>query len=108
MRSSLLEVRESVAALRAALLSFSPESIDSHLPALQCAGVILENLRTGSFSRTELVALSRELNGVAKLTSNGLVVCRGLLQTLRPGNASYHADGELSEAPAASTILMRG
>lgn len=116
MRSKLPSVRETVAALRTALLSPSVEGITACVPALQEAALDLERLRAetldkqspDSGTRRELDALARELRGAGKLIAQGMAFTQGMARVLAPATADYRPDGEPVVAKTASTLLIRG
>lgn len=114
MRSSIPRVRQTVAALRAALLAppadHSPERLASQVPALQDAALELERLRHDPAApavRAELEALARELHGVARLIAQGLELTRGMARLLAPA-AGYGQDGEPAPLNPPGTVLVRG
>src|SRR5580698_3240159 len=100
MRSSLHNLRQTVAALRTALLGSSIEAMDAQMPALQHAAATLESLQAEALrpklltsnllkpslvnpsllnidpleseSRRELEAVSRDLRASAALIAQGL------------------------------------
>ena len=115
MRSSLHNVRQTVAALRAALLVSSIEAMDAQMPALQQAGATLQSLRPvllkegplESESRRELEALARELRASGALIAQGLAVTQGLARLLAPA-AGYRQDGEPAPLKTGGTLEVRG
>jgi hypothetical protein len=113
MRSSIHNVRETVAALRVALLQPSIEGIELQLPALQDAALTLERLKTDplrseSEFRQQLEALARDLRGSRRLAARGLEMTQGIARLLTPVTAGYRPDGEPIPAKLAGTILIRG
>jgi hypothetical protein len=121
MRSRLLNVRQAVAALRAALLVSSIEAMDAQMPALQQAAATLEALRSESprpeslrnespeFElRREIEALARELRGSEKLIAQGLALTQGMAGLLAAATAGYRHDGEPAALRPSGTLLVRG
>lgn len=115
MRSNVLKVRDTVAALRAALLlppgEGAPETLDTQMPSLHLAALSLEQLPRDTpdpETRRELTNLSRDLRACLRLIAQGLDVSQGMLRLLTPPSASYQSDGEPVPPPSGGTLLIRG
>jgi hypothetical protein len=136
MRSSLHNLRQTVAALRAALLVSSIEAMDAQMPALQHAAATLESLQSEALrrsegpqseaprpeelkpnlmnkdpleseSRRELEAVSKDLRASAALIAQGLAITQGMARLLAPA-AGYRHDGEPAPLNTAGTLEIRG
>lgn len=111
MRSSIHNLREQAAALRAALLAPSVEDLAAQLPELQEAAVTLERLKSESIapeSRGELEALARELRTAGRLIAQGLAFQRGWARLLASATSAYRPDGEPVPLPVAGSLSVRG
>jgi hypothetical protein len=121
MRSKLHSVRETVAALRAALLAPSTEALYAQMPALQQAVATLGSLQAESSQteslqvrspesapRQELEAVARELSASGKLIAQGLALTQGMARLLAPVTGGYRQDGEPAPLQPAGTLLVRG
>jgi hypothetical protein len=115
MRSSLLRVRQTAAALRAALLNPSAESLQAQMPALHLAVQTLEELSGGAPGTEskrelsgELAAMKRELCACTKLIAQGLMFTQGMVRLLSPASSGYQQDGEPVPPPAGATVVVRG
>jgi hypothetical protein len=111
MHANIHSIRKQTAALRAALLAPSIEAFESHLPALQEAGLTLQRLQThllDSPLRPELEALAKELRSTGMLIEHGLAFQQGLARLLASATSGYRPDGEPVSLRAAGNISVRG
>lgn len=114
MRSNIPRVRETVAAVRAALLAppdqGAAERLASQGPELQEAALELERLRNhppGAEARPELEALARELRTIERLIAQGLDLTRDMARLLAP-STGYREDGEPAPLHPSGSLLIRG
>jgi hypothetical protein len=116
MRSSISAVRGHIAALRAALLSRSPEPIEECLPrlveAVGCLSQMERQLRAECAldpeSLKELKALKRDLRAVGKLIEHGAKFYQGWANLLSAATTGYTPAGEIAPLSASGTIWIRG
>lgn len=121
MRKNISAVRQHVAALRAALLSSSPEPIEQCLPRLVeaagCLGALERELRerrlrmdrtADAESVYELNALKGDLQAVHKLIEQGAKFYQGWANLLSTATADYTPAGAAAPLSAAGTISIRG
>lgn len=104
--------REKVGALRATLLSPSPEALESHVPALEEALHELQHLqqdheKPGGLG-PHLLALAGELRIAGKLIEHGLAFERGWARLLAAAAGSYQPNGEPHPLPVRGSISVRG
>ena len=96
-------IRESLAALRDALLSPSPESIEACLPGLVDAASHI-----GAADPESLHALKNDLRAVKNLIEHGEKINRGLARLLGAKMAGYTPTGDAAPISAAATISIEG
>jgi hypothetical protein len=123
MRKNISAVRQHVAALRAALLSSSPEPIEQCLPRLvEAAGCLsaierqlrmdrtvqLDTANVDAESVYELNALKSDLRAVHKLIEQGAKFYQGWANLLSAATADYTPAGGAAPLSAAGTISIRG
>ena len=101
MRSNLNSIREKVAALRDALLSPDPESIEACLPALAFSEVTSDDLQ-------ELRALKQELAAVRGLIEHGEKMNRGLARILGEQISGYTPRGASEPVAGSARISIEG
>jgi hypothetical protein len=103
MRSNPNTALESVAALRDALLSPTPESIEACLPGLVQAAASIS-----ADDPKSLYALKDELRIVRNLIEHGEKLNRGLARLLGAKMAGYTATGDAGPLAATGTISITG
>jgi len=110
MRSNIHNARETVAELRAALLTPSSEGLESQVPALEAAVRELEAVKSapGPVSRQEMRALAVDLLGVARLIEHGMLFQQGWARMLAASASNYQPNGEPATAAPAGTISVEG
>lgn len=123
MRSTIKTVRDHVAALRLALLSPSPEELQSFLPVLTdaagCLGTIERGLRLLPDPRDppsprdpalarELQALRQDLRTVTKLIEHGAAFWQAWARLFGAATGGYTPSGEPRPVAAAGTISVQG
>jgi hypothetical protein len=100
-------VRESVAALRVALLAPTPELLESQIPALEQAIQLLRRCEPQG-PNPELRALAAELRTVAALIEHGITSQHGWARLLAASLSGYQPDGEPSPLTAPGSISITG
>jgi len=123
MRSTIKTVRNHVAALRVALLSPSPEELQTFLPVLTdaagCLGTIERELRLLPDPRNtrsqddpdlarELKALRQDLRTVRKLVEHGAAFWQAWAKLFGAATGGYTPSGEPRPVAAAGSISVQG
>jgi hypothetical protein len=110
MRPNIHNARQTVAELRAALLTPSPEGLESHIPALGAAVRDLEAVRAepGFVPRRELESFAVDLLGVARLIEHGMMFHHGWARVLAASVSNYQPNGEPATAVSAGSISIKG
>jgi hypothetical protein len=103
MRSNPNFARQQVAALRHALLSANPESIQACLPRLADAAQHI-----GGDDLDSLIALKNELRAARFLVEHGDRLNRGLARILGEQLAEYTPSGDSTALPGRGTISVEG
>ncbi|HEY4362034.1 MAG TPA: hypothetical protein VGN17_13745 [Bryobacteraceae bacterium] len=114
MRSNIHNAKQSVAELRATLLTPSFEGLESQVPALEAAVRELEALKsapgsgTRALSRSEMQSFAVDLLGVARLIEHGMLFQQGWARILAASACNYQPNGEPASAPPAATVSVQG
>jgi hypothetical protein len=110
MRPNLYNARQTVAELRAALLSPSPEGLETFVPALEAAVRDLETLQAapGLPPRGELESFSKELLGVARLVEHAITFNQGWARVLAAATSNYQPTGQPATAALAGSVFIKG
>jgi hypothetical protein len=102
MQASVDNARRHIDRLRVALASPSPRDIEEVLPEMELAVASMKELEqelarggvaTASLA-LDLIALSREISVVERLTDHGLEQCQGWAALLATAAGGYVASGE--------------
>lgn len=112
MRSKVHNARQHTAALRAALLSPSPERLEAQLAGLEqaihgLAEIQPEQIHSADDS-AELRRLARELKTVSKLIAHGMASQQGWARLLAASLAGYLSDGQPMPLAAKGSISVAG
>jgi hypothetical protein len=110
MRPNIHNARNTVAELRAALLSPSPEGLEFSVPALEAAVRDLEVMRShpGVVARREMEAFAIDLRGVARLIEHGMTFHQGWARVLAAAASNYQPNGEPALAAPAGKLSVQG
>jgi hypothetical protein len=116
MQASVDEARRHLDRLREALASPSPRAVDEILPDLRKAVASLHELErkltqgeiTNPNLALELIALSREIGAVRRLTDHGLELCNGWAVLLATAAGGYVASGKPAPLNPGSSLKIEG
>jgi hypothetical protein len=115
MRPNIHNARNTVAELRSALLSPSPEGLEVTVPALEAAVRDLEAIRSehalsehGFVARRELQAFAADLLGVARLIEHGMQFHHGWARVLASAACNYQPNGEPAAAAPVGKLSVQG
>ena len=116
MQASVEEARRHLDRLREALASPSPREIEEILPDLGKAVASLQELEqklaqgeiTNPSMALELIALSREIGLVRRLTDHGLELCNGWAVLLATATGGYVASGKPAPLNPGSSLKIEG
>jgi hypothetical protein len=116
MRARVDDTRRHLNRLRVALATPSPRGIEEALPDLAQAVASMKELerelergeKMNSSMALELIALSREIGIVRRLTDRGLELCNGWAVLLATAAGGYVASGKPAPLRPASTLRIEG